>query len=316
MAMWTDACHHAKPDTYKVWAATSWLYHRFAARCVANCWRHQLRTSPRRHHRSPLSVAIAGSGRAPEASRACRSRLVYFATFEKSVLAELGEEAVLLSCTKALVAWPTRARAGGGLGVGSLYQRPKILENPDPPRRQGDDGYMWLELEKGTARHLRRLLHIDVGALDPARPSRRALMFEAAHTVLPEAGVENLPGVSVALMAASASLSRRIGRSVDCMVDRQRVADAVLSERRFTVRGECPVVVGQVPHQVSVTAASGRAGLLELFAQDRRDPHMRRIGDRCPPGPDPGMFGDDTPVRADPHPVQIGEHVHHPPERS
>lgn len=44
--------------------------------------------------------------------------------------------------------------------------------------------------------------------------------------------------VSVALMAASASLSRRVGQSVDCMVDRQRVADAVLSERLFTVRGE------------------------------------------------------------------------------
>ncbi len=62
--------------------------------------------------------------------------------------------------------------------------------------------------------------------------------------------------VSVALMAASASLSRRVGRSVDCMVDRQRVADAVLSERRFTVRGET-ASMGFAPLSTFWRAADG-----------------------------------------------------------
>lgn len=52
---------------------------------------------------------------------------------------------------------------------------------------------MWLQLEKGVARHCRNRLHFDVGDPAPDEPARRALAMEAAHSVLPECAMENLP---------------------------------------------------------------------------------------------------------------------------
>ncbi len=47
-----------------------------------------------------------------------------------------------------------------------------------------------------------------------------------------------LASVSVALMAASAAMSRCSSRPVNCAVDRAHVAEAMLSERRFRLAGE------------------------------------------------------------------------------
>ncbi len=55
---------------------------------------------------------------------------------------------------------------------------------------------MWLNLEAGCERSLRRhdkLKSFDKAASGPGRPRRRALVVEAAHTLLPEAGLEDLP---------------------------------------------------------------------------------------------------------------------------
>lgn len=61
---------------------------------------------------------------------------------------------------------------------------------------------MWLELEKGVARDLRRRLRLDVAEPHPDRPGRRALVLRAAHTVLPEAFVEDLPAIARAEVEA------------------------------------------------------------------------------------------------------------------
>lgn len=66
---------------------------------------------------------------------------------------------------------------------------------------------MLLTLEKGVLGDLRRLLHVDVqgtSAADHDRdgPSRESLIFYAAHTVLPEAAEESLPGIARAELTA------------------------------------------------------------------------------------------------------------------
>lgn len=55
-----------------------------------------------------------------------------------------------------------------------------------------NDRTRWLTLELGVATHLRRLNGVDVDA-PPGREGRHPLVLEAAHTLFPEAGVENLP---------------------------------------------------------------------------------------------------------------------------
>lgn len=57
---------------------------------------------------------------------------------------------------------------------------------------------MWLNLEAGCERSLRRhgkLESFDKFGSRPGRP-RRALVVEAAHTLFPEAGIEDLPHVA------------------------------------------------------------------------------------------------------------------------
>lgn len=61
---------------------------------------------------------------------------------------------------------------------------------------------MWLELEQGVSRDLRRRLRLDVANPHPDRPGRRALVLRAAHTVLPEAFVEDLPAIARAEVEA------------------------------------------------------------------------------------------------------------------
>lgn len=55
---------------------------------------------------------------------------------------------------------------------------------------------MWLELERGIARDLRRRLRIDVADPHPGQPGLRSLVLEAAHTFLPEAALEGLPAIA------------------------------------------------------------------------------------------------------------------------
>lgn len=77
---------------------------------------------------------------------------------------------------------------------------------------------MWLQLEVGTARSLRRRVPT---AIDPAPLTdsqghgRRALVVEAAHTYFPEAGIEDLPALAREEIAAGLDgrLRRRIAAS-------------------------------------------------------------------------------------------------------
>lgn len=55
---------------------------------------------------------------------------------------------------------------------------------------------MWLQLEKGSAKGNRNFLRYNLGDPDPGGPARRALAMEAAHSALPECGVEGLPGIA------------------------------------------------------------------------------------------------------------------------
>lgn len=54
---------------------------------------------------------------------------------------------------------------------------------------------MWLTLEKGIARALRRRHGPDLDSR-PEQDGRRALVLQAAQTLLPEAGVDSLPGLA------------------------------------------------------------------------------------------------------------------------
>lgn len=64
-----------------------------------------------------------------------------------------------------------------------------------------DDRVMWLNLEAGTARSLRIRHGIHLDASDMS-DGRRALVVEAAHTYFPEAGLEELPAIAAAEVAA------------------------------------------------------------------------------------------------------------------
>ena len=68
----------------------------------------------------------------------------------------------------------------------------KTPANPQPSADGPDLRAQWLTLELGVADHLRRLEDVHVGA-PHGREGRRALILEAAHTLFPEVGVENLP---------------------------------------------------------------------------------------------------------------------------
>jgi hypothetical protein len=73
-----------------------------------------------------------------------------------------------------------------------------------PGRTVVDDGVMWLNLEVGTARSLRRRLHTRIDtppSPDQRSYGRRALVVEAAHTYFPEAAVESLPEIAAAEVA-------------------------------------------------------------------------------------------------------------------
>lgn len=61
---------------------------------------------------------------------------------------------------------------------------------------------MWLTLEKGTLRHLRRQTDTDVVDPWPEHDGRHPLTLTAAHTVFPEDNVDNLPAVARAEIAA------------------------------------------------------------------------------------------------------------------
>ena len=89
------------------------------------------------------------------------------------------------------------------------------------------------------------------------------------------------------------------------------IADPVLVGEKVA-QAERAVVVAQVPDQV-ITGGDG-AGVLELLAQPRGGLDMRRVGDGCSPGPDPGVFGH-AGLGTDPDAVQISGHVDHPPDQ-
>lgn len=62
--------------------------------------------------------------------------------------------------------------------------------------------------------------------------------------------------VSVALMAAAASQARSFGKPVECVLNRAHVAEAMLSERRFTVAGH-PAGMGFAPLSTFWQTADG-----------------------------------------------------------
>ena len=123
------------------------------------------------------------------------------------------------------------------------------------------DAASWLSLELGVADHLRRE-GIDVGA-PPGREGRDPLVLHAAWTLLPEAGVENLPPIARAEIAAGlggplrgaiAAAEAREG-AVEALrdqlvaqvsgMDPQRGAIVVADQvhLRRLVRGEVPAII-------------------------------------------------------------------------
>ena len=77
------------------------------------------------------------------------------------------------------------------------------MPSPQPTSKPDGAGLraQWLTLELGVADHLRRLENIAVSA-PHGRHGRRALILEAAHTLFPEADVENLPRLARQELAA------------------------------------------------------------------------------------------------------------------
>ena len=125
---------------------------------------------------------------------------------------------------------------------------------------------MWLELEKGVARDLRRRLRIDVADPHPHQAGRRSLVLRAAETVLPEAFMQDLPAVARAevdagltgplreAIATAEPTEEAVEPLRDQVVGRLRgqaglvgallVADHV--HLRRLVRGDVPVIVAVI----------------------------------------------------------------------
>ena len=70
---------------------------------------------------------------------------------------------------------------------------------------RADTGVVWLNLEIGTARALNRRDGIHVGVPSIGSQGRRALVVEACHTYLPEAGIETMPELARDEVAAGLS---------------------------------------------------------------------------------------------------------------
>lgn len=60
----------------------------------------------------------------------------------------------------------------------------------------------WLRLEIGIARNLRRTQTTTLEGFSPKQKTRRSLILHAAHTLLPEADVEDLPSIARAEIKA------------------------------------------------------------------------------------------------------------------
>lgn len=68
---------------------------------------------------------------------------------------------------------------------------------------------MWLRLEHGVARNLRRRQHVDIFDLQPSQMERSSLILQAAWTVLPEESMQNLPMIARVEVAAGLTGSLR-----------------------------------------------------------------------------------------------------------
>ncbi|MFT4167153.1 MAG: hypothetical protein QM650_18095 [Microlunatus sp.] len=93
---------------------------------------------------------------------------------------------------------------------------------------------MWLNLEVGAARSLRRLAPADVdvpSADDSGRYGRRALVVEAAHTYFPEAVIESLPELARTEIAAGlgGELRSRIAETDEDDPTLQRLCDRLVT---------------------------------------------------------------------------------------
>ena len=103
---------------------------------------------------------------------------------------------------------------------------------------------MWLNLEAGAARSLRRRCNVAFEVpSSPDRPSygRRALVVEAAHTYLPEAAITCLPGLAAA--EAAIGLTGRL-RAQIAATDPDDPELTVLRDELIAILGGTPDVGG------------------------------------------------------------------------
>lgn len=146
---------------------------------------------------------------------------------------------------------------------------------------------MWLILEKGILRHLHRRHSTEIVDPFPDEPGRRALVLEAAHTILPEAGVADLPAIARTEMESGlAGLLRQAISAIGPRQDEELISLRDQLVRRLGGRPARPgaisladqvhlarLVRGDVPEVVA-------AGCLAWYGACRGhdDPHTRVVG--------------------------------------
>lgn len=96
---------------------------------------------------------------------------------------------------------------------------------------------VWLELEKGVSRGLRLRRGIDIVPPHHDQAGRRALVLQAAHTVLPEASVVDLP--AIARVEVEARLTGPLREAI-AAADRNDESLLSLRDRLVVQLGERP----------------------------------------------------------------------------
>ena len=161
---------------------------------------------------------------------------------------------------------------------------PPPTDHDHDPTRRRQDLPAWLTLELGVADHLRRWYELDVGA-PPGRKGRNPLVLQAAWTLLPEAGVENLP--PIACQEVAAGLHGPLREAIAAAEAREGAVETLRDQLVTQISGLDPragaivvvdqvhlrrLVLGQVPAIVAL-------GCLTWYGAYRQsdDPHAGAI---------------------------------------